>query len=471
MKQLVYPDLPVLLVDDEKNALKSMEIILRANNINNIKALNRANDVLPYIADNNVNVILLDLIMPETSGYELLKIINRDSPDIPIIIVTGESDISTAVKCMKNGAFDYILKPVDKNNLVSTIKRAINFRELQIEYSDLKDRFLDGKIENPEFFSDIVTNNEKMKKLFSYMEAISKTNKPVLITGETGVGKELIARAIHKLSGLSGKLISENASGLNDTMFSDTFFGHAKGAFTGAQSARKGLIEYAEDGTLFLDEIGDLSMESQIKLLRLLQENTYRTLGSDTLKRANARIIAATNCDLEELQANSKFRKDLYYRFKTHHIHIPPLRDRMDDLPILIDHFLVKASSELNKKKPTPPPEIYTLLNTYSFPGNIRELEAMIFNAVSNHKSKKLSLSLFKSAIGSNIGRIDNNRLEFLFTERFPTLKEMENHLISESLKLSNNNKSIASSMLGISRQALCKRIKRANTNENEVIN
>lgn len=466
MKQLLYPDLPVLLVDDEKNALNSMEITLKANNINNIVSINNANEVLPHIEKNKINVILLDLIMPEVSGDELLKKISSDLPDIPIIIVTGESDISTAVKCMKNGAFDYILKPVDKDKLVSTIRRAINFRELQIEYSELKNRFLDGKIESPAIFKDIITNNEKMKKIFLYMEAISKTNKPVLITGETGVGKELIAKAIHKLSGLSGNLVSENASGLNDTMFSDTFFGHAKGAYTGAQSNRKGLIEDAEGGTLFLDEIGDLSMESQIKLLRLLQENVYRTLGSDILKRANTRIIAATNCDLEELQASKRFRKDLYYRFKTHHIHIPPLRDRMDDLPILIDHFLEKSSTELNKNKPTPPPEIYTLLNTYNFPGNIRELEAMIFNAVSNHKSKKLSLNLFKKEIGNNRGRIDSNRLNGLFTHRFPTLKEMENLLISESLKLSNNNKSIASSMLGISRQALSKRIIRASINE-----
>lgn len=469
MKSLKFPELPVLLVDDEENALNSMNVILKTDNINNTVSINRSDDVKPYLDSNSASVILLDLIMPGISGFDLLKKVNQDYPYIPIIVVTGESDLKTAIECMKNGAFDYMLKPVNRNQLVKSVRHAINYRELQIEYSDLKDRFFEGRIDHPTAFSSIVTNSDKMRKIFQYIEAIAATNKPVLITGETGVGKELVAKAIHNVSNLSGEMISENISGHNDTMFSDAFFGHKKGAYTGAETDRKGLIESAENGTLFLDEIGDLSMESQIKLLRLLQENVYRTLGSDVLKRANARIIAATNQDLKMLQESNKFRKDLYFRFNTHHIHIPPLRERKDDLPMLLDHFLDKASIELGKRKPTPPPELLTLLSTYSFPGNIRELESMVFNAVSNHKSKKLSMDLFKAAISRDKANTDDSKLSFSSMGIFPTLKEAETHLIAESLKMSNNNVSIAAGILGISRQALSKRLKRTAHHEEPI--
>ncbi|MDH3567306.1 MAG: sigma 54-interacting transcriptional regulator, partial [Desulfobacteraceae bacterium] len=247
-------------------------------------------------------------------------------------------------------------------------------------------------LENPQAFSEIITHNQRMLLVFKYVESIAPSSQPILITGETGVGKELIARSIHTLSKLKGRFVAVNVAGLDDNVFSDTLFGHIKGAFTGAEQDRRGLIERAVGGTLFLDEIGDLNPVSQIKLLRLLQEGEYLPLGQDEAEQTNVRIVASTNENLWSLQRKDKFRKDLNFRLRTHHIHMPHLRERMDDIPLLVRHFLEKSADALKKKVPTPPKELYELLATYSFPGNVRELESMIHDAVSIHSAKILSL-------------------------------------------------------------------------------
>ena len=318
-------------------------------------------------------------------------------------------------------------------------------------------------------FSDIITTDSQMLSIFKYIESVAKSSKPVLITGETGVGKELIANSVHLSSGRSGEFVTVNVAGLDDTVFSDTLFGHVKGAFTGAHEIRSGLIEKAAGGTLFLDEIGDLSMSSQIKLLRLLQEHEYLPLGSDMAKQTDTRIVMATNRELNSLKDSSDFRKDLYYRLITHHISVPPLRERKNDIPILIDYFLEKAAQSLGKKKPTPPKELYTLLHTFHFPGNIRELEAIIFDAVSVHDSKKLSLEVFKTHIAqetqtdhSEAGYDVHQKELVLFSEQLPTIKETLNLLIKEAIDRANGNQSIAARLLGISRTALNKRLKGA---------
>jgi DNA-binding NtrC family response regulator len=293
---------------------------------------------------------------------------------------------------------------------------------------------------------------------------------PVLITGETGVGKELIARAIHDLSNRKGGFVPVNVAGVDDTLFSDTLFGHERGSFTGADRDRRGLIEQASSGTLFLDEIGDLSRESQVKLLRLVQEGKYYPIGSDVPRLSDARIVVATNKDITSMQEKDEFRKDLYYRLRTHHIHIPPLRDRKEDVPLLIEHFLEKSAEELGRKKPTPPKELPTLLSTYHFPGNIRELEGMIFDAVSRHESGVLSMESFRTKLGYKQAAYtegldeptsaDDRKIQF--TEQLPTLKETEQMLIDEALKRSHGNRTIAAQLLGLSRRALSNRLSRA---------
>jgi DNA-binding NtrC family response regulator len=458
------------LIDDEDQALKSFEMALRSANMNNFISCHDSRDVMPLLQSRDVEVMLLDLRMPHISGEELLPKIISNYPEVPVIVVTGANDVETAVKCMQHGAFDYIVKPIEKSRLVAATKRAIEIRELQRENQLLKTHVLSNKLDTPEAFSEIITISACMRSIFQYMEAIATSPRQVLITGETGVGKELVAQALHRLSNRKGGFVPVNVAGLDDNIFTDTLFGHKKGAFTDAQEARGGLVEQASGGTLFLDEIGDLNTASQVKLLRLLQEGEYFPLGSDLAKRSNARIVVATNQDLEDLQSSGKFRKDLYYRLCDHHIEIPPLRNRREDLPVLAEHFLEKASRTLGRKKPTPPEELVTLLTTYHFPGNVRELESIIFDAVSRHKSGKLSLDLFKAHISQKPSGTEKDLEKFVsagsslmsFSEQLPTLKQTEQLVIEEALKRSKGNQSIAALSLGISRQALNKRLQKA---------
>ncbi len=471
MNTSTYPYLPVLMVDDELQALNSFETVLRSARNNNCIRCQDSREVTPLLSKQEIEVILLDLRMPYLSGEELLSMITSEYPEVPVIIITGANDVETAVKCMKSGASDYMVKPVEKSRLIGGVRRAIELRELQREIRSLKARVLSDELEHPEAFSEIVTNSSLMRSVFQYVEAIAISPQPVLITGETGVGKEMIAEAVHTLSNRTGDFVPVNVAGLDENVFADTLFGHKKGAFTGADQARGGLVEKASGGTLFLDEIGDLGADLQIKLLRLLQEGEYFPLGSDVAKRSDARVVVATNQALQELQKSGKFRKDLYYRLRGHHVRIPPLRERREDLPLLVEHFLEKASDALNKKRPTPPEELFILLSTYHFPGNIRELQSMIWDAVSNHKLGKLSLDVFKAHItqtqpsfeaDSEILPQKENGL-FSFPGQLPTLKQAEQLLISEALRRSGGNQAIAALSLGISRQALNRRLKRSN--------
>jgi len=464
----LYPRLPILMVDDELQTLNSFEYVLRSANMNHILRCQDSRNVMPIFSTQEIEVMMLDLSMPHISGEELLSMVTRDYPEVPVIVITGSNDVDTAVACMKTGAFDYMVKPVEKSRLISGVKRAIELRELQRENKLLRAHVLSDKLEHPEAFSEIITNSPIMRSIFQYIESISLSPQPVLITGETGVGKELVAKAIHHLSSRKGTFVPVNIAGLDDNVFADTLFGHKKGAFTGADQARSGLVEQASGGTLFLDEIGDLSPTSQVKLLRLLQDGEFFPLGSDVGKRSDARIIVATNQDIEALREPGRFRKDLYHRLCVHHVHLPPLRERREDLPILVDHFLEKASEMLGKKKPTPPRELLILLSTYHFPGNIRELQSIILDAVSSHKSGKLSMDVFKSYFRQKQPTLDLDSKHLLqgenilvsFFEPLPTLKQTEQLLISEAMKRASGNQAIAAQWLGITRQALNKRLK-----------
>jgi DNA-binding NtrC family response regulator len=471
MKTTLIPPLPVLIVDDEEMTLKSCEVTLLSCGYNHLLCCQDSRKVLELISEKEMSVILLDLSMPYVSGEELLSKISQEYPGVPVIIITGANDVETAVKCMKDGAFDYLVKPIERSRLITSVKRAVDFRDLERENILLKRQILSDDLECPEAFKGFITNNKTLKSIFKYVEAISKTHQPVLITGETGVGKELMAHAIHRLSGLVGEFVPINVAGLDDNVFADALFGHKRGAFTGADQTRSGLVEKASAGTLFLDEIGDLSLASQVKLLRLLQEKEYFPLGSDLAKRADTRIIVATNQDLQKRLKLGKFRKDLYYRLRTHHVHIPPLREHRDDIPLLVDFFLEEAAQILEKKKPTPPDQLFLLLSTYPFPGNVRELKAMIFDAVSKHTSKMLSLQTFKLFISPEeanklIGTEDRppeTLPRIAFSEMLPTIREADQVLINEALTRAKGNQTIAARMLGITQQALSKRLKKIN--------
>lgn len=459
----------ILIIDDEKDVLKSFELTLNSGGFSNLILCRDSREVMPLLSQQrDVEVILLDLIMPYIKGHDLLKSISEKYPEIPVIVITALNNLETAVECMKDGAFDYLVKPVEKLRLNSSVHRAIERSQLTKENKALKKRVLSDTLEYPETFADIATRNPAMLSIFQYIEAIADSHEPVLITGETGVGKELIARAIHKLSAPAGPFIGVNIAGLDDHNFSDTLFGHRKGAFTGADNTRDGLLRSADGGTLFLDEIGDLSQASQIKLLRLLQEQEYFPLGSDIPCKSTARLLTATHHDLQKDTEAKTFRRDLYFRLQTHQIHIPPLRDRLEDLPLLIDKLLERIAKKRQSKKTNYPNKLLTLLKYYQFPGNIRELEAMLYDAISKSRGGILQVNDIEQRIFGNSlrGRYMENIPEDkgeLFTQlpNLPTLTEANDQLINEAMRRAKGNQSIASRFLGITQPALSRRLKR----------
>ena len=475
MSTSAFPFHPILLVDDDVDLQRSYALTLRNNGISNLVQCSDSRAVEQRLSEREYEVVLLDLNMPNVTGLDLLPIITGKYPDTLVVVITGLDEVNTAVDCMRAGAFDYLVKPVGEDGLIAVVRRAIDVRQMRRENVLLREHLLSAELSHPEAFAEIVTGNATMHTLFKYIEAVAGTPQPILVNGETGVGKELIARAIHTASDLEGAFVPVNIAGVDDNVFSDTLFGHVRGAFTGAVDARKGLIEQAANGTLFLDEIGDLNAMSQVKLLRLIQEREYFPLGSDNPRRTNARIIVATNRDLSSMQKTGAFRDDLYFRLRSHHIRVPPLRERKDDLPLLVDHFLSTSARAMKKKKPTPPTELYTLLTNYHFPGNIREMEAMFFNAVSTHSSGILDLSTFKDVISEGGASVDvaparnlgttcaasSGSMLFDPLHPLPSVRQAGELLIAEALRRTDDNQTMAAELLGITRQTLNRHLKK----------
>lgn len=469
--------LSIVLVDDEDEVLFSSSIMLETHGLSPVVTLSDGRQLLPYLEESGAGVVVLDLFMPTVSGLDLLPGVVEAHPEIPVVVMTASQEVETAVSCMKEGAFDYLVKPVEENRYLSCIRRALELRSLRRQVGALKDSLLRQRLQHGEAFSPIITRSPKMQSIFRYVEAVAASREPILITGETGVGKGLIAKAVHRISERQGEIVSVNVAGLDDAMFSDTLFGHKKGAFTGAEKERDGMVTKAAAGSLFLDEIGDLRISSQVKLLRLLQEQTYTPLGSDVAKQSDAHVIAATNQDLRQLTAAGDFRRDLYFRLSAHHVAVPPLRERSEDVPLLVGHFIAQAAASLGKSVPEPTPELLTLLSVYHFPGNVRELRAMIFDAVALHPSGRfLSMESCKEAIEKNrrfgepTGQVQAPamRTSLYTTGSFPTLKDAEKLLIDEALRQAGGNQGIAATLLGISRPALNRRLMRLKAAQNE---
>ncbi len=461
--------LSVLIVDDDNDVLNELRLMLLSNGIRDIITLSDSRSVLSELDKGGVSVLLLDWIMPGLTGAELLPTIIQRFPHIPVIVITAVSDVQTVVSCIKLGAFDYITKPVDSDRLLLTIQKAFHISELASQNRILRNYLLGEPLAHPEHFSDIVTCSDKMQALFKLIETIAPSRHPVLINGETGVGKELIARSIHKASGFKGAFVPLNVAGLDDIMFSDTLFGHKKGAFTGANEPREGLIAKAQGGTLFLDEIGDMNHESQIKLLRLLQEHEYYRLGSDALVKSDARIIAASNRDIEAMIREGKFRQDLYQRLCFHELHIPPLRERKEDILPLIEHYVAKAAAIYEKDIPDFSRELYVALQEYDFPGNVRELISKVSRGVAHSRRGVLTLQDFpgvpaKLNTGRPAVRVAPNglfKIQATF-EQFPSFDDLERLLSDEAMKAANGNKTAAAELLGISRPTLQKKLTNA---------
>ncbi len=452
----------ILVVDDEEAVLNSVRRTLRSAGLGEVVTSSDPREVLDLLDANDVAVMLLDLVMPHIGGRDVLARVAELYPEIPVIVVTAEQDARTAVECMKLGAWDYLLKPASAEELVATVERAMQHREVVDENRGLRSKLLNETLERPEAFNQIVTDDQAMERVFAYLEVVARGSHPILITGETGTGKELIAKAIHRVSGSRGPFVAVNVAGLDDTMFSDTLFGHRPGAFTGASGVRKGMVENAAGGTLFLDEIGDLAEASQVKLLRLLQEREYQPLGADSSKRLEARVVAATHQDA------SKLRTDLYFRLRSYHVRIPPLRERMGDLPLLIGRFVREAAQDLKKEPPKVPQELYRALGRYQFPGNIRELRAMAFDAVARHAEGTLPIEPFVESMSYRVdGDLDGAGTALQLSSGMiitdSEWKELERTNIVNALERSNwkiSGRGGAADLLGLRPSTLESRIK-----------
>lgn len=467
---------PVLLVDDEEQFIRSAGIALRVAGFK-IASSQKSSDVLAMMENHDFACVLLDIMMPGIGGLELLGEISKQYPSIPVIMVTAVNEVDIAVECMRLGAFDYLVKPVEKSRLISTVSRAVELVDMRNENKRLKEYLFKDKIENPHLFESIKTRNKVMYAIFQYIEAIAQTSMPVLITGETGTGKELIAATIHNASGRTGEFVSVNIAGLNSNLFCDELFGHEKGAFTGADKRREGLVTKAANGTLFLDEIGDLAPELQIKLLRLIENKTYYPVGSDSSSISTARIVVATNSNLDSSRNTGSFRNDLFFRLQSHSIHLPPLRERLEDISLLIDTFVEESAHQLNKTVPTIDNNVYEIFQRYLFPGNIRELKHLIFDAVSTDKTGYLTVETIKNRLFRDSDFIDGKAdgsvqdvLKTDFSRQYilPSLKDAEEQLIQEALRRADGNQTIAAQLIGLTRSALNKRLTRSSSKQHE---
>jgi DNA-binding NtrC family response regulator len=461
--------LPIAVIDDDRRILSMCKHVISLSETRDVVTCHDSREAMRLLRDNGAEMVLLDLNMPHVSGQELLPQIVEEFPDVPVVVMTGSEDtVRTAVACMKLGAYDFLVKPVSDELLIATVRKVSAYRLLQRESRGLS-RLLDGAIENPEVFEEIVTRNQRMLTILRYVETVAGSQFPLLVTGETGTGKELIAKAVHRLSGRPrDKYVVVNVAGLDDHMFSDTLFGHVRGAFTSADQVRPGMVETTGDGTLVLDEIGDLSISSQVKLLRLVQQQEYFALGDDKARTSRARVIALTHVDLVKRRDMGAFRQDLYYRLCTHHIHLPPLRERLDDIPLLFEAFIEKAARQFKRKIPAVPSELMDLLNVYSYPGNIRELESMVFDAVSAQNSHVLALDSFNRYLDSQrvVGEGANSETPgqasnvFAGQQTLPTLAQARQLLIDEAMRRSGGKQTIAARQLGITQQALSQQIR-----------
>ena len=459
-----YPEFSLLLVDDEQSWLRSLSFsLLSAASIDNVLTCTDGRDVLSIMEEHDVGLVLLDLTMPHIQGEELLSRIRDRHPDVKVVVVTGRNDVDTAVNCMKKGAFDYFMKTWGEDRLITGIRHAVRMAELERQSHRSSSRLLQRELEHPDAFAEIVTASDGMLDIFRYIEAIAPSREPVLITGESGVGKEQIAAAIHKARG-RGELVSLNMAGLSDTMLEDALFGHKKGAFTSAQGERGGLVLRAGDGTLFLDEIGELDTVAQAKLLRFVQEGEYYPIGSDVPRKLSCRVVVATNRDIDEGRREGSFRTDLFFRF-SHRIHVPPLRDRREDIPLLIAHFLMQASEIYKRPEQTVSPELLLVLSSYGWPGNARELQKMMIHCASLPKARIEVEDIVPLLDETAPKAVASPQAEPLLSmllnmESIPNFAEMKQIMTNAAMIRSNGKQVVAAKMLGISQPALSKRLK-----------
>ena len=444
----------ILIVDDEVSYLDLMRGLLEQEGYQNVITEENPLKIISILEQKDIELILLDVYMPQKSGLDLLEEIYAQFPKIPVIIITAVNEVEVALKAVKLGAYEFITKPPDTDRLFLTIKRALGKRLLETERDSLRKTLSDEKPEQ-KVFSDIITDSPHMFKVFELAEIFAPTSETVLISGETGTGKDLLARKIHDLSPRkNGPFIAVNLASISPSLFESELFGHKKGTFTGAGNDKMGYFEAAQNGSIFLDEIGELPLELQGKLLRTIQYNEIMRLGDPKPINLDIRIISATNRNLLDVVNLKEFRADLYYRLNRGFIHIPPLRKRGDDVLILADHFLETANKIYNRNILGFSEDVVNDLRTYSFPGNVRELENIILNAVA-----KTSNSQHIDTIDLPAALHSDKQLS-TETGKLTSLDDaLEDHIMYV-IKMMGNSIQKAAPILGLSERTLQRRLK-----------
>ena len=439
----------ILIIDDEKNIREGLAADFEMDGYN-VKIAANGKEGLELISKGDIDLVITDLRMPGSiSGEQVLREVTTKMPGIPVIVLTGHGSIDAAVKAMQDGAYDFLTKPLNLEQLEVIVKRALEGRELSIQHAELL-----KQVDSKKKADMVIGKSAAMQKVMNLVKKVADARISVLITGETGVGKEVVANAIHNLSSRSkNAFIPVVCSSLSETLLESELFGHEKGAFTNAESMHKGKFELAHGGTIFLDEIGEINLSVQVKLLRVLQERKFERVGGESPIEVDVRVIAATNKNLEEEVKAGRFREDLYFRLNGIHIEVPPLRERKDDLPLLLNSFLERYNNENNKHITGFDNQSRSALYKYDWPGNIRELQHCVESSVVMASGDEITLEDLPPSV---------SRASSVASISLPlgiTMDEAEKIIIQENLAANKGNKSKTADILGIGRKTLHRKL------------
>lgn len=436
----------ILIIDDEKSILDLLSVVFKKEGYR-VRATLSAKKALELLNKEEFGLILTDIKLPEMSGFEILKRVRESKPDIAVVMITAYGNVKQAVEALKAGAFDYVVKPFDVDELKIIVAKALEKKRLQEENILLR-----KELKEKSSFETVIGKSKKIKQIYSMIEKIAGTDSTILVTGESGTGKELAARAIHSLSPREeNRFVSINCGALPENLLESELFGHVEGAFTGAVADKVGLFEVAQRGTLFLDEVGEMAPWTQVKLLRTLQDKKIRRVGGTEEAAIDVRIIAATNQDLKKKISEGKFREDLFYRLNVISFEMPPLRERKEDVPLFVNHFLKKYSMEIGKSMKRIAPDVMKLFESYPWPGNIRELENVIERTVAIEDRETITLDSLPDELLTARTREET---DLLFQKNFcltSFLDEAAQSYIKQARLLSGGNLKKTASLLGIS--------------------
>ena len=436
----------ILIIDDEKSILDLLSVVFKKEGYR-VRATLSAKKALELLNKEEFGLILTDIKLPEMSGFEILKRVRESKPDIAVVMITAYGNVKQAVEALKAGAFDYVVKPFDVDELKIIVAKALEKKRLQEENILLR-----KELKEKHSFETVIGKSKKIKQIYSMIEKIAGTDSTILVTGESGTGKELAARAIHSLSPRQeNRFVSINCGALPENLLESELFGHVEGAFTGAVADKLGMFEVAQRGTLFLDEVGEMAPWTQVKLLRTLQDKKIRRVGGTEEAVIDVRIIAATNQDLKKKISEGKFREDLFYRLNVISFEMPPLRERKEDVPLFVNHFLKKYSMEIGKSMKRIAPDVMKLFESYPWPGNIRELENVIERTVAIEDRETITLDSLPDELLTARKREET---DLLFQKNFcltSFLDEAAQSYIKQARLLSGGNLKKTASLLGIS--------------------